>query len=91
MIDVRRVHFEIFFIPPYVSVYLFDCRTLFTTAAKLDLFPSSVVTKTIHDNVLQPNKFIAIKFLNKQSTKLFVCFFGIFVSYLIFGIVQESM
>jgi hypothetical protein len=42
-----------------------------------------VVTKTIHDNVLKPNKFVEIKLL--------ISFLGIFISYLIFGIVQESM
>jgi hypothetical protein len=29
--------------------------------------------------------------LNSPSIKLFVCFLGIFVAYLLFGIVQESM
>ncbi len=42
-----------------------------------------MVTKTIHDNVLKPNKFVEIKLL--------ISFLGIFISYLIFGIVQESM
>jgi len=65
-------------------------------AAKLDLFPSGFVSKATHERKPSPGNFIMnlhkIKnFLNKQSTKLFAGFLGIFVSYLIFGIVQESM
>ncbi len=65
-------------------------------AAKLDLFPSGFVPKAIHERKPSAGHFIInshkIKmFFNKQSTKLFVCFLGIFVSYLSFGIVQESM
>lgn len=29
--------------------------------------------------------------LNKNTSKLIICFLGIFVSYLVFGIIQESM
>lgn len=50
------------------------------TAANLDLFPSGVGPKTIHENVV-----------HRKSTKLAICFLGIFISYLIFGIFQESM
>jgi hypothetical protein len=79
------------------------------TAAKLDLFPSGVVPKTINDNVHQRRNSVESEsdesiinstkshhhkwkqFFNKQSTKLCLCFLGIFIAYLAFGIIQESM
>ncbi|CAF4145036.1 unnamed protein product, partial [Rotaria magnacalcarata] len=69
-------------------------------AANLELFPPCLVLQDEHDNSHQHEHFRggltagSYKFLrlfNLQSTKLFTCFLGIFVSYLIFGIVQESI
>ncbi|UJR37095.1 hypothetical protein I4U23_029799 [Adineta vaga] len=60
----------------------------------------SVVFKTIHDSVHQRKssridlniKLNQLKlFFNKSSIKLVVSFLGIFISYLIFGIIQESI
>ncbi|CAF4848343.1 unnamed protein product, partial [Rotaria sp. Silwood1] len=69
-------------------------------AAKLELFPPCMISQTVHDNVHQRKHFVHSlitdtdkikRVLNAQSTKLFICFLGIFVSYLVFGIVQESI
>ncbi len=76
MIDVLRIHHDDFFGPSSHQQ-----NNTIITAVKLDLFSSSVVLKTIHDD----------EHRKKQPTKLLFCLIGIFVSYLIFGIVQESM
>ncbi|CAF2658453.1 unnamed protein product [Rotaria sp. Silwood2] len=69
-------------------------------AAKLELFPSSMISRTVHNDVHQRKNFVHSliidsekikKILNAHSTKLLVSFLGIFVSYLVFGIVQESI
>ena len=68
-------------------------------AKNLELLPSYTISKTIHEKnqqkyFIQSFKIHSYKLnrlLNRRSTKLFICFLGIFISYLTFGIVQESM
>ncbi|CAF0892424.1 unnamed protein product [Rotaria sordida] len=69
-------------------------------AENLELFPPYMISQTVHNNVQQRKYFVhnlivnsdkMKTILNAQSTKIFVCFLGIFVSYLVFGIVQESI
>ena len=75
-------------------------KTSSLMAEKVELFPLSMISTPIHTNVHQKkysvddytNKISKLHvLLSKKSIKLSISFFGIFVSYLIFGILQESM
>ena len=68
--------------------------------ANLELFPSCLVSNSELENAHQHehfrdglivNSYKFRRLFNSHSAKLFASFLGIFVSYLIFGIVQESM